>query len=155
MDSILQVLMSWQFVLFSLSVVAVTTVFRTIVEYLLSNVKIIVKESKLWNDLILPILPVVIGPVGAILVNGYPYPDGILTSDARFVFGLVAGLLSGLMYRVIKAILNQKISAVLPLSTVSSPIVDPGIDPNSVPTLSSDPGVDALIKKVSETITRQ
>lgn len=140
MDSILQVLLSWQFIIFSLGIVAMTTVFRTIAEYLLKNVQVIAKESKLWNDLILPILPVVLGPVGAMLIKGYPYPEGIATSGAKFVFGLVAGLLSGLVYRVVKALFNQKLASVLP----------PGA---TVPPENQDPSADALIKKVSETIT--
>lgn len=140
MDSILQVLLSWQFIIFSLGIVAVTTVFRTIAEYLLKNVQVIAKESKLWNDLILPILPVILGSAGTLLIKGYPYPDGISTGGARFVFGLVAGLLSGLVYRIVKALFNQKLVSVLPSGT-------------PVPTEDQDPAAEALIKKVSETIT--
>lgn len=140
MDSILQVLLSWQFIIFSLGIVAITTVFKTIAEYLLKNVQVIAKESKLWNDLMLPILPVVLGPMGALLIKGYPYPEGISTGGARFVFGLVAGLLSGLVYRIVKALFNQKLAGALPPGT-------------PVSTEDQDPTADALIKKVSETIT--
>lgn len=141
MDSILQVLLSWQFIIFSLGIVAITTVFRTTAEYLLKNVKVIAKESNLWNNLILPILPVVLGPIGSVLIKGYPYPEGISTGGARFVFGLVAGLLSGLLYRIVKAFFNQKLASVLPQGTV--PVED------------QDPTADALIKKVSETINKE
>lgn len=139
MDNILQILMSWQFIIFSLGIVAVTSVFRTIVEYLLLNVKVMAKESKLWADLILPIMPVVLGSVAAIVIKGYPYPEGISSIGARFVFGLVAGLLSTLLYRIVKAFFNQKLTSVLPQGTV----------------VSEDPAADALIKRVSETINKE
>lgn len=139
MDSILQILLSWQFIIFSLGIVAVITVFRTIAEYLLKNVKFMAKESKLWAELILPILPVILGPIGSILIKEYPYPEGISTNGARFVFGLVAGLLSGLVYRIIKGLFNQKLASTLP--------------PGSALPEDQDPTADALIKKVSETIT--
>ncbi len=141
MDNILQILLSWQFIIFSLGVVAIITVFRTIAEYLLKNVKVIAKESKLWHDLILPILPVIVGPVSAMLIKGYPYPEGISTGGAKFVFGLVAGLLSGLVYRIVKALYSQKLASVLPQGA-------------TLPE-EQDPTADALIKKVSETINKE
>ena len=142
MDNILQVLLSWQFIIFSLSIVAVTTVFRTIIEYLLKNVQIMAKESKLWTEVILPISPVIEGLVGAILIKEYPYPEGISTIGARVGIGLVAGLLSGLLYRIVKALFNQKLVSALPAGTVVLPE-------------DADPTADALIKKVSETINKE
>jgi len=139
MDNILQILMSWQFIIFSLGIVAVTSVLRTVVEYLLANVKVMAKESKLWNDLILPIMPVVLGSVSAILIKGYPYPEGISATGGRLVFGLVAGLLSTLLYRIVKAFFNQKLAASLPPGTVSV----------------EDPTVDDLVKRVSESINKE
>lgn len=108
MDPILQTLLSWQFVIFSMAIAAVMFVFRTLAEYAISNWKPAAKESKLWNDLLLPILPVVLGPTAAVLIKAFPYPDGLVTGSSRFIFGLVAGLLSTLLYRVFKALLLQK-----------------------------------------------
>lgn len=67
------------------------------------------KNSKLWKDLILPILPVILGPAAAYLAHQYPYPGGLTSGSARVAFGLVAGLLSGLVYRVLKSMLGYKI----------------------------------------------
>ena len=67
------------------------------------------KNSKLWKELILPVLPVVLGPTAAFLAKQYPYPNGLSSGSARVAFGLVAGLLSGLVYRVLKSALGYKI----------------------------------------------
>lgn len=139
MDNILQILMSWQFIIFSLGIVAITSIFRTLIEYLLANVKIMTNESKLWKDLILPVFPVVLGLVAGIVMKEYPYPTGISSRDSRIIFGLVAGLLSTLIYRIVKALFNQKLAAALPPGTV----------------VSEDPTADALVKRVSDTINKE
>src|SRR5574338_712392 len=109
MDTIFQALFSWQFLLFCLAIAAVLFVIRRLFEYLLETRKIDAKNSKLWKDLILPILPVVLGPTAAYLAKAYPYPNGLSSGSARVAFGLVAGLLSGLVYRVLKSALGYRI----------------------------------------------
>jgi hypothetical protein len=116
MDPILQVLFSWQFVLFSLAVATVVYVFRVIIEYIISSwFKIDPKKPQWWNDLILPIAPVVTGVLGGMFFKSFPYPNGLTTQGDRIVFGLVAGLLSTLVYRVFKSLLYQKIQGIVQL----------------------------------------
>ena len=106
--------------MFGMAVAATLYVFRKVMEFLLSYVLPSSKTSwlwKLWNELLLPIAPVVFGVVGALLFKTYPYPDGLTTEGDRVIFGLVAGLLSTLFYRVIKALLIQKIQSALPPGT--------------------------------------
>lgn len=137
MDPILQVLLSWQFILFSLAVAAVMYVFRIVVEYVMVSLKIDPKKPQWWNDLVLPILPVFIGVFGADFITSFPYPNGLTTKGDRIVFGLVAGLLSTLVYRVFKALLYQKIQGLvqsLPGATNPTPATLPPPDPNAVPT---------------------
>lgn len=105
MDNVLS-LFSWQLVLFSLGVFVTMYIFRTVIEYILSQWKAI--ESKLWNDLLLPTMPAIIGCVAAIVLTTYPYPENVTTLDARIVFGLVSGFFSGLVYRVVKKMIVQK-----------------------------------------------
>jgi hypothetical protein len=158
MDPILQTLFSWQFVLFGMSVAAVMFVIRKIVEYLISTRTDLAKNSKLWNDLILPILPVVLGAVGALTIKQYPYPYGLTTNASRFIFGLVAGLLSTLLYRVFKALLFQKNdgenqyvpSTSQQVTTNTINIAQPG---NSTPDNPVDP--EALALQVRQTINKQ
>src|SRR5574337_363255 len=98
MDPILQTFINWQFLIFGIAVVAVVFVIRKVAEYLLANWKPAAKESKLWNDLVLPILPIAVGSIGALIFKHYPYPDGLTSGGSRFIFGLVAGLLSTVLY---------------------------------------------------------
>lgn len=110
------------------------------------------KESKLWNELLLPILPVVLGSVGALVFKTYPYPDNLTTSGSRFIFGLVAGLLSTLFYRVIKALLVQKIqiaTQVINPTPVAPPVVTNGDAP-------PDPVADGkdLVNQVRQSINK-
>jgi hypothetical protein len=112
MDSIISELLGWQFVLFSLAIMAVTSVIRKIVEFILESIptKLVSKTNKIWTELLLPILPVILGAVLGVICVQYPFPMGLSTDSGRVVFGLVAGLLSGLLYRVIKSILAGKLS---------------------------------------------
>jgi hypothetical protein len=118
MDPILQVLLSWQFVLFGLAVSAVLYVFRLIVEYFATVFKQDLSASKLWNNLILPIAPILFGVIAGLLLKKFPYPgfvadaNGVILRGDRIIFGLVAGSLSTVMYRVIKSLLYQKLVSV-------------------------------------------
>lgn len=105
MESILS-LCSWQLILFSLGISAVIYIFRTMIEYILSRWKS--ADSKLWNDLVLPIMPAIMGCISAAILDTYPYPENVSTMDARIVFGLVAGFFSGLVYRIVKKMIIQQ-----------------------------------------------
>jgi hypothetical protein len=109
MDPILQILLSWQFILFGLAVAGAVYVLRILAEYFIQLAKKDPKNSKLWNEVLLPILPVVLGAMAAVNFRSFPYPDGLVTRGDRIIFGLVAGLLSTLLYRVIKGLLSQKV----------------------------------------------
>lgn len=111
MDTVLQALFSWQFVLFCLATAAVTFVVRKVIEFILDQPQVPAsKSSKFWTDLFLPIFPVVGAPLGAWLASSYPFPEGMNSSSSRVIFGLVAGLLSGLVYRIAKSFLFSKIT---------------------------------------------
>jgi hypothetical protein len=113
MDTALQALLSWQFLLFCLSITAFTHVTRLLADYAITNItKVEAKTNHFWTEVILPILPVLLGSSVAMIIVQYPYPEGIVSLGGRFVFGLAAGLLSGLIWRIIKAMLNKKIQIV-------------------------------------------
>ena len=125
MDTVLQTLLSWQFVLFCLALAAMVFVLRKIAEYAMANWAA-AKDSKLWKDLLLPILPIVLGPVAAFFAKRYPYPENLQSPSGRMAFGLVAGLLSGLVYRIIKSVLASKLPALLnKLPGAAVPPVEP------------------------------
>lgn len=111
MDPILGMLLSWQFVVFALAIAALLFVIRKVIEFSLQNwFKISAKNKKVWHDLILPILPVLLGGLCGFLFKTYPYPNQLSSAGSRVIFGLVAGLMSGLLYRVIKSLLFSKIT---------------------------------------------
>jgi len=112
MDTALQALLSYQFVLFCLAISTSTYVVTIVVNYAFAARGYVAKESHLWSDLILPLLPIILGSVGALLAKQYPYPVEITSASGRFAFGLVAGLLSGFAWRWIKAIIRGKILAI-------------------------------------------
>lgn|SRR5574337_281957 len=115
MDPILQVLLSWQFVFYGLAVATVMYVIRQIAEYLASLVNKDLAKSNLWNHLILPLAPIIIGVAGSILLKSFPYPGftpdahGVIARSDRIIFGLVAGSTSTIMYRAVKALFYQKV----------------------------------------------
>lgn len=131
MDPILQVLLSWQFVLFGLAVAMVMYVLRLIVEYIAGAAKADLSKSKLWNELILPVLPIALGVLGGWLVTSFPYPGftanaaGVVARGDRLIFGLVAGGFSTMMYRVIKALLYQKLVDTAQSLTPTAPTTVP------------------------------
>lgn len=110
MDSALEALFSWQFVLFCIAVSAVTSVIRNVVDYSLKTYDVIPKENHLWSNLILPILPVFFGTIGALIAKQYPYPLEISSISGRLAFGLCAGLLAGFVWRWVKAAIGDKIA---------------------------------------------
>jgi hypothetical protein len=105
-----EVLLSWQFLFFSLVIAAITFVTRKIVEYFLDKPEVPAsKTAKLWTELLLPIGPVCTGGLVGYFFKQFQYPDNLTTATDRVFFGLIAGLLSGLIYRVIKGMLKSKL----------------------------------------------
>ena len=151
MDPILQMFLSWQFIIFCLAISAVIFVIRSVFEYLIINYITSVKNLKLWKELILPILPVSIGCFLGWQIKSYPYPPDLSFTGGRIIFGMVAGLLSGLVYRVIKGILYNKTTDV-PNITLQVPQMQP-MQTNTIQEaskLSDMPLVDTNIPANSE-----
>lgn len=109
MDPLMQ-FMTWQFMLFALTIAGVTFVLRTVVEYFIKNPQ----KQKLWEDLILPLFPLVLGGLLGRFLTMYPYPDGLVGNAGHVIFGFVSGMFSGLVYRYLKSILNTKLQGITP-----------------------------------------
>lgn len=106
MDSILSIIFGWQLIIFCLAISAIVFLLRAAVEYTLSNYK--VQHSKLWTELVLPILPILVGLISALSLSSFPYPPELNNASSRGIFGLVAGFFSELVYRIIKGLLVKK-----------------------------------------------
>ena len=109
MDTALQAILSYQFVIFCLAISAITYVVTIVATYYFNMKGYILKESHLWSNLILPLFPIILGICIALLIKQYPYPVDMTSYGSRFLFGLVAGLISTFVWRWIKALMNKKI----------------------------------------------
>lgn len=105
MDSAIQILLSWQFLMLCLGIAAITFVFRKIFEYVIF--KYFSKIKNAWSEVIVPILPVIIGGLIAEFAKQYPYPDDIQSDSGKVFFGLIAGMFSGLVYRIAKSYISK------------------------------------------------
>lgn len=110
MDSLPSIMLSWQFIFLSLAIMAAVSMVRDVVEYLMQRSGIDPAKPLFWNEVVLPILPLLVGVAGIEVFKGFSYPEVLVTNSDRLVFGLVAGLLSGLVYRVVKALMYQKLT---------------------------------------------
>lgn len=91
--------------IFCLALAAVTAGIRRIVAYASASFA----ASHLWKNLLLPILPVALGAVIAMLATKLPVPEGFESTSGRVSLGAVAGLFSAAVYRWVKAAINAKI----------------------------------------------
>lgn len=95
---LLSILLSYQFIILSLAISAITYVMRNILEFFFQ-----VNEKKLYNDLLLPCIPIIIGTLIGLISTKFPFPEQIISISARCCFGSVAGLLSAQIYRLVKS----------------------------------------------------
>jgi hypothetical protein len=101
--------LTWQFIFFSLGIIAVMFVLRTISEYLFPKLV----GSNFWDKLVLPISPILFGGGMAWLLKAYPYATGFTTWGDHVIYGMVAGLLSGLIYKVVKGMIGNQIQSIV------------------------------------------
>ncbi len=109
---------SAQFIFFALAIFAITFVIRTIVEYFWKGAD----ASAEWNNLLLPLMPIVFGAIAGIFASAYPTTLGT-TIFAREVFSLTAGLLSGLVYKMLKGYIKSQISPGTITTTTGTPAI--------------------------------
>ena len=109
MDNSIYALVSVEFIFFCLMLVALTTIISKFVNYLTKKGKLPV--SDLWNDVLLPVMPIIIGMILALLFKKFPYPQALSMTSGRFIFGTVSGLLSTVVYRLVWSTIKSKISS--------------------------------------------
>lgn len=130
METGLSTLISWQFLMLSLGINILIFIFRTFMEFCIKNLP----NVGLWSKLFLPIAPSITGGFVGFFLKQFPYPDGITSTDARVLFGAVAGFLSGLLYQVLKGMLKSRIQGF---------IQDDGVQQNQMQSDSTDPTIRA------------
>lgn len=125
--------LSWQFVMFSLVIAAIMYVIRTILEFFIPKLM----NFKIWNSLLLMLLPIFIGASLGDWWKMYPYAIGLTTTSEHIAYGAVAGLLSTVLFKVIKELLINKVVAV---GTTIGGVVNTVFSP-SPPTTINDPNL--------------
>lgn len=105
MEKVFESFFSPQVLFFCLFIWGVSLVLRRAFEQFFKSLT----RKKIWNEFLLPILPIIIGMIVAFFAKQYPYPAPFNTSlSARLFFGFVSGGASGYIYRIIKAFLVTK-----------------------------------------------
>jgi hypothetical protein len=107
MDTALQALLSWNLLLFALGMFAIVWFIRTALESIFPKLA----KVTIWENLILPAMPSIFGAIIAYFVKSYAYPDGLISTSDRIIFGCVAGMFSGLVYQVVKGMLKGTIQS--------------------------------------------
>ena len=110
MNEIINVFLSLGFVFACLSIVSITAIIRQFVEFFLDKPWFPgSKFSVIYREILLPILPLILGIIAGVTIEKYPYPTELIGSGGRVIFWIVAGLLSGLIYKMIKGALVKQL----------------------------------------------
>lgn len=111
MNEFLSIFITWQFLVLCVGITAITFIFKTIIEYSILNNPNMPgnSRSRFWRDLVLPLLPIILGVLFAIFAKSFPYPAVMTEIYSKFLFGISAGLLSPTLYRVIRAMLWKNV----------------------------------------------
>lgn len=124
---------SASFLFYCFAIFAITFIVRTIVEYFIHSAK----TSNVWNNLLLPLLPLLMGGISGIFAKMYPDPLGT-SIFARETFGLTAGLLSGLVYKMLKGYLKTQFPSISTDDTTNTATPAPAAPTDTTSGMSKD-----------------
>lgn len=160
MNEFLSIFITWQFLVLCIGIAAVTFVIRTIIEFaILDNPHMPGnRASKFWREVVLVILPIVLGVVFAAVGKSFPYPAVISEAYSKFLFSASAGLLSPTLYRVIRALLWKNTTGEQPMPPFQPipglPAVDPNVIAGMVPNIPNVfPVVDSTTINPNQSVT--
>lgn len=109
MESIL----TWSTLLFSLCVFIVTYLIRTSMELLfptLSKKTPLNSAQLVWEEVVLLVLPVLLGVGLVVALPQWPFPAALTDSRSRMVYGAVCGFFSTWSYRLARTVLTTQFS---------------------------------------------
>ena len=108
MDDFISQFFTVNVIVFSLVIWVAVWVLRKVIELYFK--KITSYES--WRELFLPVLPVVVGGLLAVVAKQYPFPELFAKSvSSRMFLGIVCGMFSGFVYKLIKKNFVEKLTA--------------------------------------------
>ena len=103
------------FFVFALVVYALSELSRRFAEFI--HPKLLDQEllrGKVWRELALPIVPVLIGMLLVLFLPNFPTPLEFNVWAGRMMYGALLGFFSTWVYRILKAVLQRKWEVVLP-----------------------------------------
>lgn len=118
----------WQTVVFSLGIFVAVLIFRKVVEGFypsLSKSTPLTRGQQLWEGVVLPVLPPVLGGFFALFTPELLQPS-LTTMHSQVVFGAVCGFLSTYAYMILKAILKKNFGVEEPTGREGDSLKPPG-----------------------------
>lgn len=97
-----EIFLSWQTTLLCLGLFGIVFGIRKIIEGSFARVK----SSKWWNEVAVPVLPLLVGLLFCLFAKKFPYPAAIQVTSVRILYGVGCGLVSGWIYARAKAFLK-------------------------------------------------
>lgn len=94
---------NWEVVAFAVGLYILVFILRRLVEGFWKKAL----ANYYWSEIVLPILPPVLGALIALVAVSYPYPEIVKTAGVRVFYGLGMGFFSGWAYRVFKSVLKK------------------------------------------------
>jgi hypothetical protein len=104
-------ILSWETLVFSLAIFVFSLFLRRALEAVfptLARNTPLSTAQRVWEMVILPIVPVLVGILIALFVKTWPYPPGLTATGPRVLYGAICGFFSTWAYRVISALITQK-----------------------------------------------
>jgi hypothetical protein len=93
----------WSSILYSLGIFMVVYFLRTIIQAFWKGWR----QSDLYQELALPLTPIVLGGLLAWLFTSWPWPDLLLHSpEARVIWGGILGMFSGVLYSRVRKMIE-------------------------------------------------
>jgi hypothetical protein len=132
-----EVLYTWQILIFTLSIFILTHFVRRIIEALVPTIR---KDTPLsflqnvWDKVLLPALPIIVGSLEAAMAKSWPWPPGLSKWTSRALLGMVLGFFSTWFYMIAKSIIKDKFKVDL-----DAPVVIPAMVPGKPAAPPADP----------------
>jgi hypothetical protein len=118
----------WQTVVFSLGIFVAVLIFRKVVEGLYPSLRKTTPRNRkqmLWESVVLPVLPPVLGGIFALLTPELIQPS-LVTMRSQVLFGAVCGFLSTYAYMILKAVVKKNFGVEEPDGREGDSLKPPG-----------------------------
>lgn len=96
---------------FSIGVFVLSTVLRRFLEVLIPTIRKdtpLSQAQRVWEEAVLPSIPVFVGIALVFSVHNYPYPAIVKGIGSKFIFGSGAGFFCSYAYRMLRFVLAKK-----------------------------------------------